>query len=105
MTRQRGAFGYGPHLCPADVRVDAVAVPTIGAGDDILAPHDPGVGQDTIRDQFGRLYGRRLVGDDPRNVDLALGQLDDGDEEALVLRQGRSPVDRLTDRVRLLSDT
>src|SRR5262245_20533153 len=21
LTRQRGAFGYGPHLCPADVRV------------------------------------------------------------------------------------
>ena len=53
VARQRGAFGHGPHLCPADVRVDAVAVPAIGAGDDVLAPHDPGVGHDAIRDQFG----------------------------------------------------
>ena len=74
-ARQRGAFGHGPHLCPADVRVDAVAVPTIGAGDDIFAPHDPGVGQETIRDQFGGLYSRRLVGDDPGMYILPSGSL------------------------------
>src|SRR5215475_15452193 len=69
-TRQLRACGHGPHFCPADVRVDAVAVAAIGAGNDVFAPHDAGVGQDAIRYQFGGLDGRRLVGDDPRDVDL-----------------------------------
>src|SRR5262245_58254483 len=76
LTRQPSAFGHGPHLGPADVRVDTVAVAAIGAGDDILAPHDPSVGHNAIRDQCGGLDGRGLVSDDPRDVDLALGQLD-----------------------------
>src|SRR5438477_13182454 len=30
LTRQRGAFGHGPHLGPTDVWVDAVSVSAIG---------------------------------------------------------------------------
>src|SRR5262249_52699377 len=76
LTRQLGAFSHGLHLFPTHVWGDSVSVSAIGAGDDVLTPHDPGVGQDAIRDQFGGFYGRCLVSDDPRDVDLALGKLD-----------------------------
>ncbi len=49
LARQLDPLSHGPHLGPADVWVDSVAVPAIRAGDHVLAPHDPGVGQDAIR--------------------------------------------------------
>ena len=53
--------------------MDASAETAIGTGDDILAPHHPGEGQDAVGDELGVLDGVGGVADDPRDQDLAVG--------------------------------
>ena len=48
----------------------------IGAGDDILAPHEPREAQNAFGYEFGVLHDACAVADDARGQDLAFRQLD-----------------------------
>src|SRR6516165_8447374 len=63
-------------LGPGELRMDAPAEAAIGAGNDVLAPHDAGKSQDAVGDELGMLDDVGGVADDPRDQDLALGQFD-----------------------------
>ena len=56
--------------------MDAPAEAAIGAGNDVLAPHDLGESQDAVGDELGVLDDVGGMADDTGDQDLPVGQLD-----------------------------
>ena len=69
---QFSPFSHGPHLRPGDVGVYPSDVSAVGASDDVLPSHYPGVVQDSVGRQLRGLYGSRLVGNDSGNEYLPI---------------------------------
>ena len=66
------AFRKSRKLCPGDLRMHPTAEPTVGRGDDILAPHRPGKADDAIGHEFRMLQHVGGVTDQARDDDLAV---------------------------------
>src|SRR5262247_4571187 len=89
-ARQPRSLREHAELLPHDARVHArgrepLREAAVHAGDDVLAADEPRVAHDPLRDQLRVLDAVRRVGDDARDEDLALGELDRLPHVVLVL--------------------
>src|SRR5262245_28970871 len=74
---ETGAFAQARQLGPDDIRIDRGladpgAVAAIAAGDHVLAPDEPRITADALRDQLRVLDEIGLRLDDPRDQHLAV---------------------------------
>jgi hypothetical protein len=83
--REPGAGDERFELGPDELRMNSAAEAAIRAGNDVLAPRDPGEIEDAVGDDLGMLDDVGGVADDTRNQDLPFGQLDIPPDLPLVL--------------------
>ncbi len=93
-ARELGAGNQCLELGPHQLRMDPAAEAAIGAGDDVLAPGDPGEIEDAVGDDLGMLDDVGGVADDARDQDLAFGQFDIPPHLPLVLVTDIAGLDR-----------
>src|ERR1700674_1747738 len=81
LARDPSAFGHGLQLCPHDRGMNApvellLGEAAIGAGDDVLAPDEPGEPEEAVGHELWMLHDVRAVAYDAWGQYLAFGQLD-----------------------------
>src|SRR4030095_8240031 len=81
----RGPVRERLQLRPRELRVDAAAEPTVGAGNDRIASDEASEAADAIGDELGMLDDVGGVADDAGDEDLAGRQLDVFPDSPLVL--------------------
>src|SRR5580704_5694020 len=92
--REPGAGDERFELGPDELRMNSAAEAAIRAGNDVLAPRDPGEIEDAVGDDLGMLDDVGGVADDTRNQDLPFGQLDIPPDLPLVLVTDVAGLDR-----------